>query len=182
MQNYRDAFSYLGHWIFDEWPSQDKTSFPRICKQENINTFYAHNSFCDLKPFSSLFQRYIFDHIVETWELEQIKNTLFLWQAGRLYCCHLTPEKNVVRSEILYVHIRQRQLSRKSYNSSQNIYCIIPNRIISTESISDTTLKKHLRNTKLRSLLFPDEIMRTTSLIVGYGKALLRKVLRACFK
>lgn len=120
-QGYREAFSQEKHWIFDEWPS-DNTSINRIAKQEDINTYYYHDAFGDLVPFVSCFQRYIFDHVKETWVKEPIKNTIYVWKNGELYCGHQDENGQIILREMLYVHVRQRKMDVSSYSENEAVF------------------------------------------------------------
>ena len=176
-QSYRDAFSQDKHWIFDEWPS-DNTCINRIMKQEHVKTYYHHDAFCDLVPFVSRFQRYIFDHEAEDWTKENIDNAVFVWQDGELFCCHKDGTGSIVRREMLYVHIRQRKMDITSYDGSKAAMCIYPNKIHSFADADEIDVKKVLRQTACRSLLRPDEIDRKMVLLKGYAVAAERRVKR----
>ena len=171
----KDAFSDNQHWIFDEWPS-DNTCINRIMKQEHVKTYYHHDAFCDLVPFVSRFQRYIFDHEVEDWTKENINSTVFVWQGGELYCCHKDKTGNIVRREMLYVHIRQRKMDITGYESKKAAMCIYPNKIRSFADVDEVNIKKVLQHTACRSLLQPDEIDRKMVLLRGYADAVKRRI------
>lgn len=179
-QSYKEAFSQDRHWIFDEWPGSN-TSINRIMKQEKVNTYYRHDAFCDLIPFVSRFQRYIFDHDVENWTPEPVKNTVFLWENGELFCCHQDKDGTVIRREMMYVHIRQRKMDFSGYEAGLNCVCLYPNRIVSAPKADDAYLKKLLRRTALRNLRKPDEVARKMVYLDGYvnaAKRRLRKLLK----
>lgn len=176
-QSYRDAFSQDKHWIFDEWPS-DNTCINRIMKQEQVKTYYHHDAFCDLVPFVSRFQRYIFDHEAEDWTKENIKNTIFVWDNGELFCCHKDEQGKIIRREMLYVHIRQRKMNVTRYDPTQKMTFIAPNYICSIGNASNSAEKQLLLYTNVRSCFFPEEISRKRILIQGYWAALKRRLRR----
>lgn len=176
-QSYQNAFSQEKHWIFDEWPSAN-TCINRIMKQEQVKTYYHHDAFCDLVPFSSRFQRYIFDHEAEDWTKEDIKNTIFVWENGELFCCHKDEQGKVIQREMLYVHIRQRKMDIAQYDPAQKVICIVPNFIYSLTDISDSVRKQLLHRANVRSWLFPDEISRKLIIMQGYWAALKRRLRR----
>lgn len=173
-QSYKDAFSDERHWIFDEWPSGN-TSINRIMKQEKVKTYYRHDCFCDLVPFVSRFQRYIFDDQAEDWTKEDIPNTVFVWENGELYCCHKDKSGNLVRREMLYVHIRQRKMDCSKYNGGYDSMCIYPNKIVSYAQSTDINVLAVLGQTKVRSWLRPDELGRKMVLVRGYWNAIKRR-------
>lgn len=174
-QSYKDAFSQEKHWIFDEWPAGN-TCINRIMKQENVKTFYYHDAFCDLVPFVSRFQRYIFDHETEDWVVENIDHSVFLWQNGELFACHKDKNGEILRREILYVHIRQRKMDCTDCDLMQEIMCIYPNRICSLAKADNQVVSKILRRSVRRSLLYPDEMARKMVMLRGYVNAALRRV------
>ncbi len=177
-QSYQDVFSDERNWIFDEWPTEQHTSINRIMKQEQVRTYYCHDCFCDIIPFVSRFQRYIFNEQIEDWTKESIRNTVFLWQEGRLYCCYIEGHGNVIRKEMLYVHIRQRCLNSSNYHADFSAMYIYPNAIVSHQQVSDANIKKMLYHTKLRSLFRLDELRRKAVLLQGYKNAAIRKFKR----
>lgn len=166
-QSYRDAFSQEKHWIFDEWPAEN-TCINRIMKQENVRTYYRHDAFCDLVPFVSRFQRYIFDHDAEDWTKENIKNTIFVWDNGELFCCHKDKQGGIIRREMLYVHIRQRKMDISRYDLNQGAICIHPNSIVSFGCSEDISIPDILRRTTFRGLFRPDELARKIVILNGY--------------
>lgn len=174
-QGYRQAFSEEKHWIFDEWP-EDNTSINRIMKQQNVNTFYRHDAFCDLVPFCSCFQRYIFDHTTEKWIKENIRNTVFVWDKGTLYRCYYDRDKGLVREETLYVHIRQRKMKMTAFSNNTEVFAISPNRIVSHTGNKAVNAESLLFKSKLRSLFFPDELKRRTVLLFAYYRGAVRRV------
>ena len=174
-QSYQDAFSQENHWIFDEWPS-DNTSINRIMKQEQVKTYYHHDAFCDLVPFVSRFQRYIFDHDAEDWTKEDIKNTIFAWENGELFCCHKDEQGKIVWREMLYVHIRQRKMDISRYDLNQGAFCIYPNKIESFISLDNHNVKSILWHAACRGLLNPDEMSRRIVLLRGYKNGFMRRV------
>lgn len=174
-QSYRDAFSQEKHWIFDEWPAEN-TCINRIMKQEQVKTYYRHDAFCDLVPFVSCFQRLIFDHEIEDWSKENIKNTVFVWQDGELYCCHKDDRGNIVRREMLYVHIRQRKMDTSKYDSKREAICIYPNSIVSFCCYEDANMPILLHRANLRSLFRPDELARKMVMLNGYINAANRRM------
>lgn len=174
-QSYRDAFSQEKHWIFDEWPS-DNTCINRIMKQENVRTYYRHDAFCDLVPFVSRFQRYIFDHDAEDWTKENIKNTIFVWDNGELFCCHKDKQGGIIRREMLYVHIRQRKMDISRYDLNQGAICIHPNSIVSFGCSEDISIPDILRRTTFRGLFRPDELARKIVILNGYILAAKRRI------
>lgn len=174
-QSYKDAFSQEKHWIFDEWPS-DNTCINRIMKQEGVKTFYCHDAFADLVPFVSRFRRYIFDHEAEDWVEEDIKNSIYIWQDGELYACHKGKDGQLLRREMLYVHIRQRAMDIKGYDSRQGIVCLVPDRICSAEVLSDADQLKLLGRAEIRAWSFPDERSRKHVFLKSYWNAIKRRV------
>ena len=179
-QSYKDAFSQERHWIFDEWPANN-TCINHIMKQEGVKTYYHHDAFCDLIPFVSRFQRYIFDHNAEDWTVEPIKNSVFLWENGALFACHQGKDGAIIRREMLYVHIRQRKMDIDQYDAGLESICIYPNEIASVTEVDDGDLKKLLNKTARRGILKPDELDRKLVLLNGYRAAAfnrLRKLLK----
>ena len=174
-QSYRDAFSQPKHWIFDEWPSAN-TCINRIMKQEGVNTYYRHDAFCDLVPFVSRFRRYIFDHEVENWTEEDIRNTVFVWDKGQLFCCHKDVNGEVVYREMLYVHIRQRKMDVSKYDAHKSTLHIYPNRIESVDLSESAAVKKCLRAANFRGFFYPDELRRKLVMLNGYLQAALRRI------
>lgn len=174
-QSYKDAFTQEKHWIFDEWPS-DNTCINRIMKQEQVKTYYHHDAFCDLAPFASRFQRYIFNHETEDWVKEDIANTIFTWENGELFCCHKSRDGEIVRREMLYVHIRQRKMDISRYNLNLGAVCIYPNSIESFACSEEIDILEILRRTARRSLLLPDELARKGVLLNGYIMAAVRRL------
>ena len=173
-QSYKDAFSQEKHWIFDEWPAGN-TCINRICKQEGVRTYYHHDAFCDLVPFVSRFQRYIFDHEKEDWEKEPIKNTVFVWDDGELYCYHKDQNSQIVKCEMMYVHIRQRKMDSSKYVPKHAVMCFYPNVIVSYEDAKCVGMNVMLRHSFFRSLMCPDEMARKLVLLNGYWNALKRR-------
>lgn len=176
-ESYRDCFSDSRHRIFDEWPTDGHTCINRIAKQEGVNTYYCHDCFCDLKPFASRYQRYIFDADREDWAVEPISNMVYLWEKGNLFACHKEGGK-VIRREMLYVHIRQRRLDISRYDASKDAFYIVPNAILSSDRSENMTVRKLLGKAWRRSLLHPDEIARQTVLLKGYWRAAKRRLKR----
>ena len=174
-QSYRDAFSQERHWIFDEWPSEN-TSISRIMKQEHVKTYYRHDAFCDLVPFVSLFQRYIFDHEKEDWEKEKIDNTVFVWTDGILNCCHKDHEGNIIQREMLYVHIRQRKMDVSQYDAAKRAIQIFPNQIRSCDEIDKRMVERLLRMVKIRGVFHPDELQRKAVYLGGYVRGAKRRI------
>lgn len=158
-QSYQDAFSQEKHWIFDEWPSGN-TCINRIMKQEGVKTFYCHDAFCDLVPFVSRFQRYIFDHEAEDWVKEDIPNSIYIWKEGKLFACHKGADGQVVRREMLYVHIRQRAMSMHKFVPGSDAILFVPNRIISLSDLTDQQAIRYLNAVRRRAAFHPDEISR----------------------
>lgn len=174
-QSYKDAFSQERHWIFDEWPANN-TCINRIMKQERVKTYYHHDAFCDLIPFVSRFQRYIFDHNAEDWTVEPIKNSVFLWENGSLFACHQGKDGAIIRREMLYVHIRQRKMNTARYDAAMASMCLYPNEIVSVNTADDTYLRKIIRHTALRNLHKPDELARLKVCLNGYIDAAKRRL------
>ena len=77
-QGYREAFADGRHWIFDEWPTELRTSSNRIFKQEGVRTWLCPECFCDLQPFKSRFRRTLFDYHRETWTDDPVKNEVYI--------------------------------------------------------------------------------------------------------
>lgn len=175
-QGYQDAFSQEKHWIFDEWPSGN-TSINKIVKQEGVKTYYCHDCFCDLIPFASRYRRYIFDENQENWKKESIKNTVFLWEEGKLFLC-FNHSGAIKQQEVMYVHIRQRKLLLNRYNPSFDNFCIVPNEIISTANPNCSLIQKMLRNANVRSCFFPDEFRRKKVIATTYIYAGIRRIKR----
>lgn len=173
-QSYKDAFSQEKHWIFDEWPANN-TCINRICKQENVKTYYHHDAFCDLVPFVSRFQRYIFDHEKEDWEKEPINNTVFVWDDGVLYCCHKDASGQIVKREMMYVHIRQRKMNVCDYNTKQKKMYIYPN-VITSYPKFEADIEGILKYAFFRGILYPDEVARRKVLLEGYCRASTRRL------
>lgn len=174
-EGYKNALTSVGHWIFDEWPEDGHTSINRIMKQENIKTYYCNDCFCDLKPFCSRFQRYIFDENIETWSLEPIRNLVFYWKDGNLFSCNKTGG-NINRQEILYVHIRQRNLNIKKYDFEKACFIIAPNYITSADVFTESDIIQKLNIANMRASIHPDEIGRKLHLLNNFFVAALRKI------
>lgn len=173
-QGYRQAFSEEKHWIFDEWP-ETNASINRIMKQQKVKTFYRHDAFCDLVPFCSRFQRYIFDHETERWVKEKTLNMVFIWDKGKLLRYYYDG-RGLVCEETLYVHIRQRKMDMTAYHGNTDVFSIIPNRIVSFTEREAVNVRKLLFKSMLRSILFPDEISRMTVMLSSYYRAARRRL------
>ena len=174
-EGYRDAFGTERHWIFDEWPTDGHTCINRIMKQEQVKTYYCNDSFCDLIPFVSRFQRYIFDENREDWDIEPVKNMVFVWEKGCLYACHVE-KGQLVKREMLYVHIRQRKMDLAAYVEQKNVFYIVPNRFISDEAVADSVIERKIVRTWRRSLRYPDEAARKIVILNGCWNAVKRRV------
>ena len=174
-QGYRDAFSDGAHWIFDEWPTNAHTSSNRIFKQEGVKTWLCPQCFCDLQPFQSHFRRTLFDYSTESWTDDPVKNEIYLWKNGKLMRCF---EENgqLRQQEILYVHIRQRKLTKVRYDQNDLEFLISPNCFTGARQFTDTDIMHALRKANQRAILFPDEIRRKYVLFCGLMKAGLRKL------
>lgn len=180
-QSYKDAFSDNQHWIFDEWPIEKHTSSNRIFKQEGVRTWFCPECFSDLKPFMSRFQRTLFDYERENWTDDEVKNEIFLWKDGRLYRCY-NELGSLVKQEILYAHIRQRNMDYEKYDCGKNEFVIAPNYLKSADEFTDDELSRVLRRTELRAVFHPDEIGRKVHLMRGFFQAGIRKIIRTIEK
>lgn len=172
-QSYVEVFSDEKHWIFDEWPTNDCTSINRIVKQEGVKVYYCHDCFCDLIPFVSRYQRYIFDETREDWDIEPVKNMVFVWENGCLYACHME-KGQLVKREMLYVHIRQRAL-KMDIGENDRVYYIVPNRIFTDDAVKDSAIVSYIHRARRRSLCCPDETARKAVILRGYWDAALRR-------
>lgn len=172
---YRDVFSNEGHWIFDEWPKSGSICINRLVKHENIKTYYCNDCFCDLIPFKSRFQRYIFDEMREDWDIEPVNNMIFVWEEGRLFSCHIN-KGELVKREMLYVHIRQRKIDISAYDERKGAFYLIPNKLISDE-IANPAIYRYIKNAWCRGLLYPDELSRKKVVLRGYWNAIKRRLL-----
>lgn len=176
-QSYIDAFSQEKHWIFDEWPTGN-TCINRIMKQEEVNTFYYHDAFCDLVPFVSRFQRYIFDHEAESWAKENIKNSIYVWKNGELYACHKDKDGKIVYREMLYIHIRQRKMDMRDYDPLLAAFYIVPNRFETTPNDEDKRINDLLNKAKVRAFLHPDEMSRKCVILRSWIEIGMNKLKR----
>lgn len=174
-QSYRDVFADEKHWIYDEWPTDGRSCINRIVKQECVKVYYCNDCFCDLIPFVSRYQRYIFDESREDWDIEPVKNMVFIWENGCLYACH-KEKGQIVRREMLYVHIRQRKMDIAAYDEQKNVFYIVPNKMISDEEMADSVIERQITRAWCRSLRYPDEVARKMVILHGYWKAVKRRL------
>ena len=176
-QSYQDAFSDNQHWIFDEWPTAKHTSSNRIFKQEGIKTWLCPNAFCDLQPFQSRFHRTLFDFDTETWTDDTVKSEVFAWEDGMLLRC-FAEKGQLHQQEILYVHIRQRKMSKAAYDPGKSGILIVPNSFFSAAHFSTDDVMHALQKANCRAVFRPDECNRKWIVLCSMAKAGFQKIKR----
>ena len=134
--NYKQAFTEkLVLSNFDEYPH----GISRIAKKENIRV-YEKCVFADLDTFFFTFRKlatYFNDAIDDPEEIIQF----FKWDNGKLYDVILQDNKRIVK-ELAYVHFQKRDMDSSDISLISNSFCIIPNKFIAEEDLSNEFIYK----------------------------------------
>lgn len=137
---FKEVFSNPQHFYFDEWG------------HNGINYIFASSGLkvYDEVVFHDVFSRkYRFYSSQLRNSLKYKNNNIYFWNNGTLYVCYMSPQKEIIREEILYVHFLRRKMEA-IYNSDhlQKIL-MVPNKFMTVAHDPDNKQVSELLGRRL---------------------------------
>lgn len=168
IKSYKEIYTKNQNFIFDEWP-KDIVNINKLAKQENINT-YSEWIMADILPYRSYFVGSKFDALSESWSIENYKNSVIYWCNGSIYNCYID-KGELIKREVIYVHIQKRKLKTKNFNNDSNEFLIVPNKIIFKKNgFNDTDIVYFIKKQAIRCIFHQDELKHKTNSFIHLWK------------
>ena len=122
---YKEVFSSDRGFAFDEW------------LPENVNEMFIEsgrpiildNLGADINSYKTVFTLVHYDIDKRQYYIDNIKNSIFSWEDGKIYRIYIS-EKKVVKIEFPYVHLQKRKMKGAKQVEQKKKYYIIPNRFV----------------------------------------------------
>lgn len=119
VQPYKEVFSTPRHFYFDEWGANGiNYIFSSLGKE-----FYQKIIFHDVFP-----RKYRFYSSQLKNKENNKNNNIYFWDNGSLYRYYLSPQKEVIREELLYVHFLRRKMETNYNKEHAQRVLMVPNK------------------------------------------------------
>ncbi|MDO4269908.1 MAG: hypothetical protein Q4C72_03190 [Eubacteriales bacterium] len=141
-RRYREVFSTGSGCVFDEWGSG---SINEIYLAEG-RPIRLENDCADLDAYSTAFVRMYFDTKTMKYRRDNIENSIFKWEEGRIYQIYQIGQK-VSRKEFAYIHLFKKQMVDERQNKNGPFY-MVPNRFVDG-ALNEEMLLKQCRKWEL---------------------------------
>lgn len=122
---YREVYSSDRGFAFDEWlPGNINEMFI-----ESGRPIMLDNLGADINSYKTVFTLVHYDIKKRQYYIDNIKNSIFSWEDGKIYRIYIS-EKKVVKIEFPYVHLQKRKMKDAKQVEQEKKYYIIPNRFV----------------------------------------------------
>ena len=119
---YREVFSSDRGFAFDEWlPGNINEMFI-----ESGRSIMLDNLGADINSYKTVFTLVHYDIKKRQYYIDNIKNSIFSWEDGKIYRIYIS-KKKVVKIEFPYVHLQKRKMKDAKQVEQEKKYYIIPN-------------------------------------------------------
>ncbi len=147
-ETYQELLSDTGNRIFDE--ASDGLNINLIAREQKIKT-YIDYKIADIKPYTFLFNRSLYDYsspikkdrMIKT---ENIKRQVYLWDNGKLFRYAINTSNEMALEEMRYFHFQKRNFDIRISNDCDR-FLIFANKIIPfSNEITVDTIKAYTHN------------------------------------
>lgn len=122
---YKEIYQYKYMCVFDEW---SKYSINYIFLENNIN-IYSKDIIADIAPYNYSFNLVHFDMKQKIWISDNIKNSIFKWEHGKII--RIWKHKDKIKTkEYMYLHMQKRKMKNKIKDKEEKNFYIVPNKFI----------------------------------------------------
>lgn len=136
---YKEVYTNSNMCSFDEWTDYSINS---ILLDNNIK-IYCKEIIADIDPYNSSFVLSHFDMLTKRWFKDEVKNSLFKWDNGKIIRIWFE-DKKIKSKEYLYIHLQKRNMKNLVSDLKCECFYIVPNRfIVLDKSRESFNLKKY---------------------------------------
>lgn len=137
--SYKEVYTNPNMCSFDEWTDYSINS---ILSYNNIN-IYCKEIIADIGPYNSSFVLSHFDMSTKRWFRDEVKNSLFKWNNGKIIRIWIE-DKKIKSKEYLYIHLQKRNMINLVSDLKCECFYIVPNKFIELEKSQELfNLKKY---------------------------------------